>query len=93
MAALRWWVGMELARRRAGAGSDRDERIRAMNRAGDAYERGRAMLRRPGAAEPPPPTWGERAGRALGRVLATGLDLAPGLRRRIEDWILADEGR
>lgn len=86
---MRWWLGMELARRRAGATDDPAERSEALARAGDAYERGRGLLRPPGAEETPPPAGKERLGRALGQLLAIGLDLAPGLRRRLENGLLA----
>jgi len=92
MGPIRWWIGMELARRRAAASADPDERRRALARAGDAYERGRATLR-PVGAETPPPAWGERLARALGRMLARLLDPAPALRRRLEDRLLLEPAR
>ena len=84
----RWWLGMELARARAEACADPGERTAAQPRAGDAYERGRGLLRR-GRGEAPPPGPAERAWRAAGRLLAFLLGPLPELRRSLEDRLLA----
>ncbi|MBW2316374.1 MAG: hypothetical protein JRH10_19585 [Deltaproteobacteria bacterium] len=82
MGAGRWLVGMELARARSAAPS-------ALARAGDAYERARRRTHGPGG-EAARPGSGEALWRALGRFLAAALAPLPGLRRTLEDRLLAE---
>jgi hypothetical protein len=90
--AARWLVGMELARARAGA-REGDARTpstaeSALARAGDAYERVRRSTRGPDG-EAARPGAGEALWRAVGRLIATILAPAPGLRRALEDRLLS----
>jgi len=89
MGTGRWLIGMELARARARAARDPGGRQAALVRAGDAYESARRAARGPGG-EASRPGAAEAVWRGLGRALSTGLALAPGPLRRLEDRLLQD---
>ena len=87
MSKGRWLVGMELARARSRAAADGRESAAALARAGDAYERARETIEASGEAGKP--GFREAGWRALGRAVAGLLALAPGLRRALEERLLA----